>query len=162
MRQAERLARFTAVLLLIYSLIVARGVFYVVHEERTAPEVFPFFVWELFSRVPRAERESYALRFVEVNGDPLDTPVYFEKAGAFLSMSHSPDAQVVIRQIGEALAAGQPFRMTSNRDILEARFMDRLTSAEYEIVRIRFDVLDRIDCDCFIQETPIAQFTLGE
>ena len=150
-------------LLVIYALIVTRGLNVVVRDGRTAPEVFPFFVWELFSRVPPAERESYGLRFVSVNGDLLGAPMYFEEAGAYLPTSHSPEAQQIIRQMGQALAAGQPLGVAFNRDILETRHMQQLTSADYEIVRVRFDLLERFDCpDCYLEETPVAQFTLGD
>lgn len=162
MKQVQRLATFTAVLLLVYSLTVVRTFHGVVIENRPTPEVFPFFAWELFSRVPPAEQEAVALRFVEINGEVLDPPVYFEKADTWLSNSRSPTAYHVIRQLGSALEQSQLMRAAIKRELLESRFMQDVRTAEYEIVKVRFDILERFECDCYIEEMPLARFTLGE
>jgi len=161
-KRSERLAKAILAFLLVYGLIFAHAVFVQVTEHRASPERFPFFKWELFSRVPRSQQEDYGVRFVEVDGQPVDPPVYFEQADEFLSTSRSPDAQSTIRNIGRAVEHDQPVLLTDNRALFEGRHLQELESATYEVVKRRYDLVERVDCiGCFEEETVLDEFTVG-
>jgi hypothetical protein len=162
LRASERLARAILAFLLVYGLIVAHAVFLQLTEHRTSEEIFPFFKWDLFSRVPNSDQEDYGIRFVEVDGRPVDPPVYFEEADELISTSRSPDAQSTIRNIGRAVEHDQPVVLAENRALFEGRQLQGLDSATYEVVKRRYDLIERIDCvDCFEDETVLDEFTMG-
>ena len=154
---SERVARITLGLLLVYSAIVAVSV--------PAPidkEVFPFFRWELFARTPERHRSDYGVRFTEVDGRQLERPVYFEEASGFIPTSRSPDAQAAIKDLGEATEHHDSEHATRNRDLLESRHLQALTSATYEVVRRTYDVLERVDCiSCYDDDRVVATYELG-
>ena len=112
--------------------------------------------------MPNAEQEDYGIRFVEVDGRPVDPPVYFEEADELISTSHSPVAQSTIRNIGRAVEQDRPGVLAENRALFEGRHLQELDSATYEVVKRRYDLIERVDCiDCFEDETVLDEFTVG-
>jgi hypothetical protein len=131
------------------------------HGARRADERFPLFNWSLFSQVPGPEKQNFGLRLVEVDGVKLEEPVYYEDAQEFVTTSRSPDAYQLIQGIGKATQQDRPLQAASARETLETRYLQGLTSARYELVNRTYDVLDRFECDCYEEETVMAEFTLA-
>jgi hypothetical protein len=154
LRHSRAAVRILVGVLVVYLAVVA------VNGPRNSTEIFPFFNWELFSRVPPAERESYSIRLVAVNGQAIE-PVYFEKARRYLSTTAIPDAATLLQRIGLSVARGDDARADSQRRLFESRFLAELHSAQYELVRRRYSVLDRLECDCFTEETVVRRYRFG-
>jgi hypothetical protein len=127
---------------------------------RKTLEIFPFFNWELFSRVPQAQRDDFNVRLVKVNGERLAQPLYFDHASKYLSLSWSPDAYILMQTIGKQTEAGQAFQAASARAIFETRFLGDLHTATYQLVRHHFKILDRVKCDCFVSEVVLGTYQL--
>ena len=159
MKRADRLSWLAVGLLAVYAIFLGRGL-QAFSQERSAAEVFPFFVWELFSRVPRQQQVDYAVRLVEMDGTLLAEPTYFESST--LPAHQSAPAQGMIGVIGWAHVAGDEARVDRYRQIWESRYLQPLTSATYELVEREYDVDERHECGCFTRETVVATFTMGE
>lgn len=155
MRRSTRLVLCMAAVLAVYGAIVVQNGL------RAPRERFPFFKWELFSRIPAPQRDSYSIRLIEVNGEKLDKPVYFEDAKGIIGASKSPEGYQTLQHFGSAVEHGQFLRIANTKEILESRFMPELTQARYELVRRHFDLLERTECHCFISEKVIGEYQLG-
>lgn len=129
----------------------------VLNGPRNSTEVLPFFNWSLFSRVPATEQVHYSIRLVVVDGEAIDPPVYFDEAEDILSTSKLPEANEVLQDLGAAAAAGDDVAVAEIQTLLESRFLNGLDSATYEVVRRRYDIVDRIECRCFLEETVLAE-----
>lgn len=126
----------------------------------TGPERFPVFKWELFSRIPPRVRDAYTIRIVEAKGRPLPEPVRFEQAVGIVSGPKSPVAYQVIQQFGRATEGGRILQADDARRRLEDQFLRDTGPGRYQLVKVRFDLLERIDCDCVISEKVIGEFRL--
>ena len=158
MRRTRRLAWLVVGILGVYSFFLAQGV-YAYSQERGARETFPFFIWDLFSRVPQPDQVSYGMRLTEMDGTRLDEPVYYEETT--LPTHQSSAAQGMIGTIGGAFESGDGDRVDRYRTIWESRYLQPLTSARYELVRREYDVEERHDCGCYRREVVVAEFTMG-
>jgi hypothetical protein len=158
-RKTDRLVWLAVGILAIYSLVLARGS-YSFSQYRGPSEIFPFFHWELFSRVPEPTQETYGIRFTEMNSAPLDHPVYFEDS--ILPTHQSSSAHAVIQVIGGAFERGDDEAVDRYRTILESRYLEPLSGTRYELVRREYDVEQRYECDCYTTEVVLAEFSMGE
>lgn len=131
------------------------------HGPSRSPEVFPFFSWSLFSEVPDAVEVDYSVRFISVNGVTLDEPVFFEESKAFLRTASAPQAYQVIQQLGRAHDKNQDRRAAESQDLLDSQWLASLTSADYEVVRREFDILERLECDCYSNVVVLSEASLG-
>lgn len=120
-------------------------------------QIYPVTRWDLFSKVPSSVRTSYSIRFVEVDGVPLDEPIYFEKADSYVRNTESPTAYQVLQDLGRATERDQPLRMTRYLDLLVTSDLTGIRSARVEVVKRRFDILERLECDCFLEEQVLAE-----
>lgn len=157
-RPTRRVVWCAIALLTVYSGFLVRGA-HAFSQQRSAPEVFPFFVWELFSRVPEAEQQSFGVRLTTMNGSQLAEPVYFEDT--MLPAHQAAAAHNVIGMIAHAYQSGDADTLERYRAILESRYLYPLESATYELVDRTYDVEARYECDCYISETVVASFTMG-
>ena len=156
MGRSQTVVRVVVVFLAAYGgLLLLRG-------PREPEQIYPVSRWELFSRVPERERDSYSIRFVEVDGRVLDEPVYFEDADEFIRNTQSPTAYAVLQDLGRSLERGALLQAAHHQALIETAHLQQLTSARYEVVRRRFDILDRHDCDCFLSETVIGELAWGQ
>ena len=157
-RPTRRVVWCAIALLALYSGFLARGT-HAFTQQRSAPEIFPFFVWELFSRVPHPEQRSFGVRLTAMNGSLLAEPVYFEDTT--LPAHDSGPAHNVINKIGHAYRSGDQDTLERYRTILESRYLHPLESATYEVVDRTYEVEARYDCDCYTSETVVTSFTMG-
>jgi hypothetical protein len=118
----------------------------------TAPERFPFFRWELFSKVPPPERSDFGVRIVAIGDEVLDPPLYFEQARRHFPLARSPEGYQLIQRWGSQLRRGELLRADTTRKLLEARYLVSAEPVRYELVARTYDVLDRAACECFTSE----------
>ncbi len=117
--------------------------------------VFPFERWELFSQVPPATNQSFSIRFSRSMAHPVD-PMYFDAAGAYVSLPQSPVASQLMREIGSGLVRHDQTRVVNAQRLFEARFMPNIRTARYEVVRRTFRILDRRKSNCFLSEEVVG------
>jgi len=118
--------------------------------------LWPFHRWELFSKVPSAERTNYSIRLIEVDGEPVDPPRYFDEAQGYVDQPNSPVATTLMGELGAGIRNGDLKQTVSAQMRLESRFMQGIGTARYEVVLRRFDILERRTCDCFLSEEVVA------
>ena len=133
----------------------------VLNGPHNSDETLPFFNWSLFSRVPEREGTHYSIRLVEADGRPLDPPVYFDEADDILTTTQLPEASSVMQALGRAMEDGDDAAVEAARRRIESRFLAELDSATYEVVRRRFDIVDRLDCRCYDEETVLGELSFG-
>lgn len=140
----------TAALLLVYgAVIVVRG-------PASGHELFPVFKWELFSKVPPREQTSYGVRLLEVDGEVLDEPIYFEKASHLFRSTRSPDVPTLVRRWSQQVAAGNFEESIRSQMVFEARFLES-RDVRYQLVRRTYDIVERVECGCFLSEEVIFE-----
>lgn len=120
-------------------------------------EVLPFFKWELFSRVPDRMNSSYSARILEIDGEVLEEPLYFEEARDHLRNARSPEAQLVLQRFGQALERDEIIRAGNQRELFEDRWLEA-ERVRYVMVRRDYDLLERISCRCYVSEKVIGVF----
>lgn len=146
-------------LLAMYSIFVARGAV-AFSEKRSAPEIVPFFVWELFSRVPAPVQREYRIRMTAMDGTRLGEPVPYEETT--LPMHQAGPAQNIMSALGHAYARGDVDALATYRTIWESRYLHPLTSASYQLVKVEYDIAERYECGCYRSETVITEFSMGQ
>jgi hypothetical protein len=159
MKRTRRFGWLTVAILVVYAVALTPGI-RAYTQERGARETFPFFNWDLFSRVPKPEQVSYGFRFTAIDGQRLDAPTYFEET--LLPAHQSSPAQIMIGVIGGAHERGDATTVERYREVWESRYLQPLTSASYELVRREFTIEERYECDCFTSEVVLAEFTMGQ
>lgn len=127
----------------------------------TPRETFPFFNWQLFSKVPPAVNTSYGVRILEVDGVPVDPPRYFEASPDLFPSAKSPEASTAARAWGGHLRAGREVESEFAQDLFEARFLATATHVRYEFVERRYDIIERVSCDCYVSEEVLGEFEYG-
>lgn len=123
-----------------------------------AGEIYPIWSWDLFSTVPQPHQTDYALRFLEIEGDFLPTPVYFEQANHWISITESIDAHAVILAIAQAIIADNEPEVSRLRKLLEAQYLYEVQSGHYEIVQRQYDLRERWLTGEFQAEASIGSF----
>lgn len=149
LRPSTRIVALLVVFLSVYAALLGFTV------ARDSDAIFPFNRWDLFSKVPNAMSRNYSLRFVEVDGRVLDEPVYFDHAHGVVDDPGSPVASQLMQDLGHALSRGDDDAAFNAHLQLQARFMQGIGSARYEVVYRTFDVLERHRCGCFISEETV-------
>jgi len=124
-------------------------------------EMFPVFNWQLFSKVPPAVNTSYGIRVLEVDGEAVDPPRYFEESKDIFPHAKSPEAATLIRAFGGHLEAGRMPEVAFVREVLESRYFEPHTSVRYQVVRRRYHVLERVECECYLAEEVMDEFEYG-
>jgi hypothetical protein len=150
----NRLIAVGAAFMLVYTVVLAQ-------KGTEKPETFPFTSWSLFSKVPDREGTDYSLRFTSANGAGLAEPVYFEDAEALRLPTDAPAAIEVIQQLGRHLAGDRQDQVATTRALLESKYLTAVDRADYEVVRRRYDRLERYECDCFSQVDVLDRFSLS-
>lgn len=105
-------------------------------------EIFPLFSWSLFSTVP-AQDENYGVRLLAVRGAPLATPTFFEEARGLVAEPESIAAFMTVQRLGVALSTDNARDAAAARRLLERHHLRGLDDVRYEVVRRRFDTLER-------------------
>lgn len=146
-------------LALTLALVVAYSAVLLVVGPSSHVEKFPVFKWQLFSQAPSEIATSYGIRLLEVNGRPSDPPTYFEES--LFPQAKSPDASVLVNSWGRHLAAGRTGHADDNRALFESRFLSTASTVRYEVVERRYDVIERVTCDCYLSERVLGEHQYG-
>jgi hypothetical protein len=121
-------------------------------------ERFPFFAFDLFTKVPPQKSADYDVRIIEGNGLPR-VPVFFEDA-------HLQDPATliqgyfVIQQFGKLLARHNGPQSDAIRKQFESTYLSRVPHARYEVVVRTYDIRKRISCrSCFTKLRVLGAYT---
>lgn len=122
-------------------------------------EVYPFFSWFVFTRVPQKLNTEYAVKIAEYGNRKLDPPVFFADArGIYVKNSVAlPTYNYIIQSLGANVEAGQPSKIKQYREALEESFLS--LPVVYEIVRIEFDTLELWNTGKFSEVGNVTAFT---
>ena len=142
-----------------FALLVVLTLIAVATEVSGHYQVLPFSSWSLFSKHPPREKTDYGIRFTSIDGRPQDPPVYFESAG--LQESESPPAYELIQDLGGHVERDEVLRADAVWTTFASRFLPDVRTAEVEVVRRTYDILDRRRCDCFEVETVVGTVRKG-
>lgn len=137
---------------LVYGLLIAVPI---ARQPTDPQEVFPFYNWALFARVPGPEMTGYGIRLVEVDGTTFDPPLPIELAG-----DHAAYSQTVVTQVqdlGKAVDEDRPLEAERLRRLFEDTAL-RGRQATYMVVWQRWDIRDRLTCDCDIEWRELARW----
>lgn len=93
---------------------------------------------------------------IAIDDTPLESPTYFESAG--LTHSKSVAAYEMIQNIGQQLTRGEELRAALTWEAFVDSFLPGTTTAEVEIVRRQFDVVDHRSCRCYDDETVLMTY----
>ncbi|GJL90677.1 hypothetical protein [Hyphococcus sp.] len=131
-----RLALFT-VFLAVYTLVANEPYF----ARRT--ELFPFFNWSLFSHSTTV-RTNTTLAFTSLNGVAFDKPVL---ANAMIEelpwVRRNIDFKKTVWSFGDALMNNKDADAARLRAFLEEQYFGAVRSAEYQLVLVEYNALDR-------------------
>ncbi|MDX1502672.1 MAG: hypothetical protein R3325_09950 [Thermoanaerobaculia bacterium] len=103
-------------------------------------EVFPFFGWSLFSRVPNLQTR-YEVEILAHRGRALPEPVPFLRAGTPLVRGDRYVAHKVIAKLAQAHQEGEADEARRLRRLLESNYLAR--RVEYRLVAESFEPLAR-------------------
>jgi hypothetical protein len=151
MRRSEWLVRAALVFCLLYGAVavIDRG-----------DEIFPFFAWDLFAKVPASHGRDFSVRLVEAQGLQGTVPVYYEDShlqrGARQIQGYS-----ALQQLGRSLIRGEA-RSAALRKHFEVTYLTGLRRVSYEVVERTYDIRKRVDCrHCFTKVEVLATFRMG-
>lgn len=124
-------------------------------------EVYPFFSWFVFTRVPPESNTEYTLKILEYEGRKLDPPIFLKDAyKTYLTPSIAPPTyNYIVQSLADNVIAEQPDKVEQYRNALEGGFLSR--EAVYEIVEIRFDTLEYYKTGKFYESESVAIFRIG-
>jgi hypothetical protein len=108
-------------------------------------EIFPFFNWSLFSTVTN-EVSISVIRFDSVNEQPLSPPrLYYDMGDTFAyAKQRDPTVWKTIEALADAIQRSDNETVLRTRKLLEDRHMAEIRSADYEIVRLTYDPVKRL------------------
>lgn len=103
-------------------------------------EIFPFFGWSLFSKVP-AEQVTYAVLLREQNGKALEGAVSYLEAPDSIAAGNRFIARKVIQSLGEAQDRGNTEEAARLRKLFEENYLHG--RVRYELLFERYDPLHK-------------------
>jgi len=119
-------------------------------------EYFPFYSWDLFSYVPSHTSE-FAIRLTAINDRPLDPPLYFNEATAYIPAAQNIEAFALIQRFGNAV-------YTSSGDVeplraqFEALYLQPLQPVNYELVIRVYDAIDHAQSGAVEEVIPLHSY----
>ena len=151
LRRSEWLVRGVVVFCLLYAVLA--------QQTRTEEKV-PFFGWSLFSEVPQPRETNYSVRLLELDGKRFDPPVYFEEAH-LVDQARLVQSTRAMQGFGRAAegtdAATAAFHAQRFKDV----YLTKYQTGRYEVVKRTFDIRDRFECECFIEEEVVGEYSFG-
>lgn len=124
-------------------------------------ELFPIFSWSLFTNVPNRIND-YGIRIVAIDGQPLDTPFYYEDGKGTFTAYDSAQAYFNFRDLGRALETGDTENATEIRGYMEALYLEEAGQVSYEVVARSWDAIDRWNGGAYLSEEVIATYETGQ
>lgn len=121
-------------------------------------ELFPFFNWSLFTKIPN-EKNDYGLRITMIEGEALESPIYFESADDWLAEAHSIVAYNAIQDFGRAVRDEDEALVAEIRPYIESLYLEN-KPMRYDVVRRTYTPLERWQTGEFANEALLGQFTI--
>ena len=108
-------------------------------------EIFPFFNWSLFS-VSSNERTISVIRFDSINEKPLPSPRLYYDMGEIFAYAKQRDSTVwkTVETLASAIQHDDQEMISRARKLIEDRYMAELKSADYAVVRLTYDPIERL------------------
>jgi hypothetical protein len=103
-------------------------------------ELFPFYSWSMFSKVP-SEQNAYVVVIHEVGGKPLSPAKEFQEASGLVNSPQSVVAHQVIQKLGLAYRKGNAKEQTEVRKLFEKNYLS--IGTRYELASMNYDPLTR-------------------
>jgi hypothetical protein len=104
-------------------------------------EIFPFFGWSLFSKVPDEGRH-YGLLLYRQDGQRIDPPAPFLTAPETLVTGNRYVARKVIQHLGQAYDRGEAVEVARLRALLEQNHLQG-RKVRYELIHERYQPLEK-------------------
>lgn len=126
---------------------------------RDNKEVYPFFSWDLFSRVPGETFEDFDLLIHKIGDKEFNPPVFFKQTEGLYDKRDTRIGNYHPLIINLALSVkdqnlDEIFR---NRSILESKFL--LHPVEYEVVTVKFNTIERFETGRILEIRGLDKFT---
>lgn len=140
------------------ALVVIAYFFLGVASQKLVPgvdEIFPFFGWSLFSKVPSLE-SGYSITIHRHDGRPLDPPVSFLQAPGSIVIGNRYIARKVIQRLGRAHDRGDVEGARRLRSLLERTHLRG--SVRYELVFESYPPLEKWRTGQSTERRSIASF----
>ena len=122
-------------------------------------EIFPFYGWSLFSKVP-AEGRTYTLRIDQHSGRKVAPPVDFPKAPGTMVQGNRYIGRKLIQKLGRALDRGEQAEADRLRTLLENNYLRG--ELGYAIFFERYDPLEKWRSGESLEERGVARFETGK
>ena len=152
MRRTEWVARLLVVAVLAYGAVA----FWDYNHE-----VWPFFAWNLFTKVPTAHSADYDVRILEARGLRVPAPAYFEDAHIETDQVRMIQAYQTLQNWGLAHRNRDAAAESAVRKRFESLYLSRLEHVRYEFVQRVFDIRERLECaHCFTQVKVVGSYTV--
>ena len=111
-----------------------------------------------------AEVTRYELKFIEINGEPQEQPLYFADMGEMLSNDDVYEGKRLINRLGHAIYSNDVVAVSALNAELEDVYLSDFESAEYEVVFIDTDPVEKYNTGSFTSERVLSRYSipLGE
>ena len=113
------------------------------HLSKGPEDVYPFFSWFLFHRVPPRTQTGFSIRVHELDGRRFEPPIFFEEVGDMYDKDSrsAREYQHLVRILGRSVKQNKTDEVERLREKLERNFLSH--PATYEIVEVTYNPVDR-------------------
>lgn len=118
----------------------------------------PQFNLKTFAQKP-SESTRYELRIMSIDGLELAEPLYFVDAADLLSNDDVHEGRKLISRLGISLHDEDQVLINSYRQDLETTYFANFASADYEIVFIDINPVEKYSLETFTSERIVSQFS---
>ena len=122
-------------------------------------EIFPFFGWSLFSKVPN-QGSRYWIVIDRHDGQQVEPPISFLQAPESIATGNRYIARKVIQSLGRALDDGETEEVERLRRLLERNYLKG--RVHYEVLFERYQPLDRWRTGESREKRSLARFDSGD
>ena len=118
----------------------------------------PNFNLETFAK-NSTEMTRYELRFTSINGEILSDPLYFMEASELLSNEDIHEGKKIVNRLGISLFNEDQASVELYRQELEETYFLNFATAEYDIVFIDVNPVEKYSLETFTSERIISHFS---
>ncbi|HEX5760338.1 MAG TPA: hypothetical protein VF121_14210 [Thermoanaerobaculia bacterium] len=122
-------------------------------------EIFPFFGWSLFSKVPNLDSR-YWIVIDRHDGRPVEPPVPFLHAPDSIVTGNRYIARKVIQRLGRSHDAGEAAEVERLRRLLERNYLKG--GVGYELLFERYEPLEKWRTGASRERRSLARFDSGD
>jgi len=121
-------------------------------------EIFPFFGWSLFSKIPTYSSR-YTILIHEHDGQPVSPALSFHEAPGTMVTGSRPIGRKLIQNLGRARDRGDDARVAELRRLFEANYLRG--KIRYELVFEGYEPLQKWRSGENTEERSVASFESG-